>query len=172
MFDDVKIPLRLSAAVGATVAIFATFLPWYSFGGVFGTAEALHIVAVTTTLWGLTNLAPILIVLGGAVALIFTAVLDGRITGMVVSLIGLGIAAHAVVRLVEIPQLGIRGPRGVRAVTELEGGPFVALVGGLMLLIGGVGELIVSSPNTPGAATWASRTRWQSSSTQPPHAVG
>jgi hypothetical protein len=172
MFDDVKIPLRLSAAVGATIAIFATFLPWYSFGVVFGTREVVHVVAVTTTLWGLTTIAPILIVVGAAVALIFTAVLDGRITGLVVTVAGLGITAYAIVKLVEIPELGVRGPNGVRAVTELEGGPFLALVGGLMLLIGGVGEVIASSASPSDTRSSASRTRWQGPSTRPPHAVG
>jgi hypothetical protein len=170
MFDDLKIPLRLSAAVGATFALFATFLPWYSFGAAFPTPEVVHIFAVTTTLWGLTTVAPLLMVVGAAVALIFTAVLDGRITGMVVGLIGLGVTVYAIVRLFEVPNLGIRWPGGVRAVTELEGGPFVALAGGIMLLIGGIGELIVSSASSEGTR-WASASHWGDPSTPPPHAA-
>jgi hypothetical protein len=109
---------------------------------------------------------------GGVVALIFTAVLDGRITGLVVTAVGLGITAYAIVKLVDMPQLGVRGPAGVRGVTELEGGPFLALAGALMLLVGGVGELIAASAGPTGASTWASRARWQGPSTQPPHALG
>jgi hypothetical protein len=169
MFDDIKIPLRLSAAVGATIALFATFLPWYSFGVVLSTGEVVHLFAVTTTLWGLTTVAPTLIVVGAAVALILTAVLDARITGVVVGLIGLAIAAYAIVRLFDIPNLAIHA-RGARAVTELEGGPFVALAGGIMLLIGGIGELIASSAGARGAAR-PSPSRWQGPSTQPPQAV-
>jgi hypothetical protein len=68
-----------------------------------------------------------------------------------------------------VPSLGIHSGGG-RAVTELEGGPFVALAGGIMLLIGGIGELIASSAGTQTAA-WASRSHWQGPSTQPPQAV-
>jgi hypothetical protein len=170
MFDDIKIPLRLSAAVGATIALFATFLPWYSFAVVLPTREVIHIFAVTTTLWGLTTLAPILIVVGAAVALVFTAAVDGRVAGVVVALIGLGITTYAIFRCFEVPNLGIHGgPPGIRAITELEGGPFVALAGGIMLIVGGVGELIASPAASEG--TWASRAHWRGPSTPPPQAV-
>jgi hypothetical protein len=170
MFDDLRIPLRLSAAVGATIALFSTFLPWYAFGVVVPRTEIVHMFAVTTTLWGWTTLAPILILAGAVVALIFTAVVPGRIAGAVIAVIGLAIATYATVRCFDIPNLAIRGPGGVRAVTELEGGPFVAIAGGVMLVVGGVGELVVSPASS--ARPWFSRSRWQGPSTPPPQAVG
>jgi hypothetical protein len=169
MFEDVKIPLRLSAAVGATIALFSTFLPWYSFGVVFPANEVIHVFAVTTTLWGWTTLAPILIVVGAAVALVLTAAVDGRIPGLIVALIGAAITAYAIVRCFDIPNLSVRGTSGTRSVTELEGGPFVAIAGGLMLVIGGIGELLVA-PSQRERSPSISRGRWQGPST-PPHAV-
>jgi hypothetical protein len=170
MFDDIKIPLRLAAAVGATVALFSTFLPWYSFGVVFPGNAIIHVFAVTTTLWGWTTLAPLLIVVGAAVALLFAAAVDGRLAGIVVALIGAAITAYAVVRCFEVPHLGVRAEAGARPVSELEGGPFVAIAGGLMLLIGGVGELLLASTRAE-RSRWIRRSGWHGPSTPPPHAV-
>jgi hypothetical protein len=170
MFDDIRIPLRLSAAVGATIALFSTFLPWYAFGVVFPTGELLHVFSVTTTLWGWTTLAPILIIVGATVALIVTAAVPARIAGIAIALIGLGIAAYAIVRCFDVPNLAIRGPAGAHAVTELEGGPFLAIAGGVMLFVGGVGELI-AAPSPSERSRWFSRSRWQGPSTPPPQAV-
>jgi hypothetical protein len=169
MFDELKIPLRLSAAVGATFALFSTFLPWYAFGVVIPGAEVPHIFAVTTTLWGWTTLAPILIVAGSVLALIFTALVPGRTAGAVIALVGLGVTAYAVVRCVDIPGLSVRGTRGAHTLTELEGGPFVAIAGGVMLLVGGIGEMIVAPRES--ARPWYSRSPWRGPSTPPPHAV-
>jgi hypothetical protein len=170
MFDDIRIPLRLSAAVGATIALFSTFLPWYAFGVVFPTGGLLHVFSVTTTLWGWTTLAPILIIVGATIALIVTAAVPARIAGIAIALIGLGIAAYAIVRCFDIPNLAIRGPSGARAVTELEGGPFLAIAGGVMLFVGGLGELI-AAPSPSERSRWLSRSRWRGPSTSPPHAV-
>jgi hypothetical protein len=170
MFDDLRIPLRLLAAVGATIALFSTFLPWYSFGVVIrGGGEVVHVFSVTTTLWGWTTLAPILLVATAAVALTFTAVVPGRISGVVMALVGLGIAVYAIVRCFDIPNLAIHGPAGIRAVTELEGGPFVAIAGGVMLVIGGIGEVLLSPAAAP--RPWFSRSGWRGPSTPPPQAV-
>jgi hypothetical protein len=169
MFDDLRIPLRLCAAVGATIALFSTFLPWYAFGVALPGREIVHVFAVTTTLWAWTTLAPILIVAASVAALIFTAVVPGRLAGAVIALVGVGITVYAIVRCVDVPNLAIHGAAGVRVATDLEGGPFVAIAGGVMLVLGGVGELFTApaSSTTPSF----SRSRWQGPSTPPPQAV-
>jgi hypothetical protein len=149
MFDDMSLSSRICAAVGATVALFATFLPWYSYEVVIPIPPTLHVFAVTTTLWGFTTLAPILIIVGATVALIFLGAAGDRLAGAAVGLLGLGVLVYAVVRCFDIPSLGVvllpaAIAARVAAVTQLEGGPFVELVGGAMMAIGGLGALFAS----------------------------
>jgi hypothetical protein len=157
MFEDFKIVSRVCGAVGASVALFATFLPWYSFEVVLPVrGTPLHFFAVTSTLWGFTTLAPILVVAGAIVALALLAVGEGRLTAIVTALIALAILVYAAVRCFDLPSLGVAlvGPNGVvatKAVTVLEGGPFVAIAGGLMLAIGALGNLWPASSAVPGS---------------------
>jgi hypothetical protein len=153
MFTDTRALLRGLGALGATAAAMATFLPWYVFAVVFAPAGVTHAVAVPVTLWGLTTLAPILIVTGATAALVCLAMVDERWAGVIEALIGLGIAVYALVRCFDIPALGVNTVSqilpGAKAATTLEGGPFLALTGGLMLLAGSVGDLLPGAPERP-----------------------
>jgi hypothetical protein len=144
MSTDTRALLRSLAALGATVAVLATFLPWYRFEVVIpplGRVPA-HIFSVPVTLWGFTTLAPILIVVAAVVAMTCITMIDGRVAGVVTGLVGLGILAYAIVRAADVPSLAVPGPAAaVHAVTRLDGGPFLALAGGLMLTIGALGDL-------------------------------
>ncbi len=163
MFEDFKIVSRVCGAVGASVALFATFLPWYSFAVVLPVrGTPLHFFAVTSTLWGFTTLAPILVVVGAIVALVLLGVGEGRLTGIVTALIALAILVYAAVRCFDLPSLGVAlvGPNGVvatKAVTSLEGGPFVEIAGGLMLAIGALGSLVLAGSAVPGSEREASQ---------------
>jgi hypothetical protein len=146
MFDELSITARICAAIGATVALFATFLPWYSYEVVLPAAGAVHVFSLTATLWAFTTLAPILLVVGAGLTLILVAVAPERVFGPAAVLFGIGILAYAIVRCFDIPHLGVLlvGPNGaarLATITQLEGGTFVAIGGGAMMLLGGLAAL-------------------------------
>jgi hypothetical protein len=155
MFSDTRAALRGLGALGATVAVIATFLPWYVFDVVLPLGGVTHRFAVAATLWDVTTLAPVLIVVGAAVALVCLSIVGARWAGPVEALIGLGITAYALVRCFDIPNLGVAGLRGgpggtAGAGTELGGGTLLAVSGGIMLLLGSLGDLL-PSPEADGA---------------------
>jgi hypothetical protein len=154
MFADTRLSLRILAAIGAATAVFATLLPWYSFDVVLPVPGIVHIFAVTTTLWGLTTLAPILIVLAAVVALALAMLGEGPITDAVIGLIGAAIVVYAVARCLNLPALGISAHSGAKlipAITQVEGGPFVELSAGAMLTLGALVDLLASGVSTTGA---------------------
>lgn len=175
MFEDFKIVSRVCGAVGASVVLLATFLPWYSFEVVLPVrGTQLHFFDVTSTLWGFTTLAPILVVVGAIVALVLLAAGEGRLTGIVTALIALAILVYAVVRCFDLPSLGVAlvGPNGViatKAITTLEGGPFLAIAGGLMLAIGALGSLWPAGSAVPGPEREAGRNWEREGATFTPH---
>ena len=146
MTDDFKIASRVCAAVGACVALFATFLPWYSFEVVVPIGRVVQVFAVTSTLWAFTTLAPILIAAGAVVALVLIGVSENRLAGAVTVAIGAALLAYGIVRCFDVPHLGVAaitttGVVATHAITNLEGGPFVELTGGILLATGGLGSL-------------------------------
>jgi hypothetical protein len=171
MSDDSSRVLPLTVAIGGSMTLFATFLPWYSFEVVLPVGRVVHIFAVTTTLWGFTTLAPILIIAGASAALVLATLLSRPLSNVVIALIGLAIFVYAIVRCFDIPNLGVQVlPGGIQAVTQLEGGPFIELSGGLLLVLGALGDLLAA----PVAAGDGSRFpgRWRSrTSVPPPHAT-
>jgi hypothetical protein len=170
MIDNPRVFLPLTAIIGAVLALFSTFLPWYSFQVILPVARVVHIFSVTTTLWGFTTLAPILIIAGAVVALLVAGLASPPISDAVVGLIGLAFFVYGIVRCFAVPNLGVELlPGGVPAVTQLEGGPFVELVGGLMLVLGALGDLLAA----PADATYAGPRRWRGgrSTPAPPHAA-
>ncbi len=175
MFEDFKIASRVCAAVGASLALLATFLPWYSFEVVLQVrGTPLHFFALTSTLWGFTTLAPILVLVGASVALVLLAIDEGRLMGLVTALIALAILVYSAVRCFDLPRLGVAlvGPHGVvatKAVTALEGGPFVAIAGGLMLAIGALGSLWPAGSAVPGSEREARRDREREGPAFTPH---
>ena len=114
------------------MALFATVVPWYAFEVVLPLGHVIHILAVITTLWGFTTLAPILIIVGAFLALILAVLLTGPLSDT--------------------------------------SGPFVALGGGLLLVLGPLADLLTSPA---GMTSTRVSGLWSSGSSVPPtHAAG
>jgi len=100
-------------------------------------------------------------VAGAVASLILLALVDSRIAGALTALIGVAIAAYAVVRCFDIPNLGIRDlgqtAGQVRADTKLDGGPFLALTGGILLALGSLADLLPAREQPEGTAIPAGR---------------
>ncbi|HWF36350.1 MAG TPA: hypothetical protein VG295_13310 [Solirubrobacteraceae bacterium] len=164
-----RISLTFTTAVGAGIAVLATVLPWYSFDVILPVAGVIHVFAVTVTLWGLTTLAPILILAGAVVALIFAAAVEWRLAGLVTGLIGTAICVYAVVRWLDIPSLGIKTLAvPVPAITQVEAGPFAALAGGVILLVGAIVDLLTAPVGARSPRFAAARERTNRPAGMPP----
>jgi hypothetical protein len=155
------------------MTVLATFLPWYSFQVILPVSGVVHIFAVTTTLWGFTTLAPILIVAGSVLALLLAGLVSRPVSNVVVALIGLAIIAYGIVRCFDVPNLGVNIlPGGLEAITQLEGGPFIILSGGLLMVLGALGDLLtVPAGDVAGRRRLSGRWR-RGTSMSPPHAAG
>jgi hypothetical protein len=107
--------------------------------------EAPHRLTTTgSSLWDVRNVAAWLLVGGaaiGAVALLLKTRREWR-GDIAAAAAGLGIMVYSLVALVDLPALGTgtlgQGIAAVSVVTRIDVGPFVALLGGLLLLIGGL----------------------------------
>jgi hypothetical protein len=166
MAYDTRAILRGLGALGATIAVLATFFAWYSFEVVLAAGGAARLFVVPVTLWDLTTLAPVLITVGAIVALFCLAMVDSRVAGVVTALIGLGITIYAFVRLFDVPSLGVRDAaalaRGVRATTTVDGGVPLELVAGIMLMLGSLGDLMRRREEPAAAAPGREEgARWQ-----------
>jgi hypothetical protein len=159
MFTDTpRTGLRALGALGATMAVIATLLPWYAFDVVFITSQIAHTFEVPITLWGLTTVAPIVIVVAAVGSLIALALVDSRAVAIFEGLVGLGVLAYGIYRCIDIPSLGVipaNAPANIHAATILETGPLVAITAGLMLAIAAAGELLVPDTVPEGPATAA-----------------
>jgi hypothetical protein len=109
-----------------------------------------HVVAVPVDLWSTSSLAAgiLLAVAVAAVVLLSVESAPAGRAAVVVAVMGLGVAAYAAVRCFVLPDLGmdvapaVAGPgAAVGAQTHLDGGPFLALAGALMLIAGAAGLL-------------------------------
>ncbi|MFL5908881.1 MAG: hypothetical protein ACJ75Z_14955 [Solirubrobacterales bacterium] len=146
------------AIVGAVVVFVATAISWYTRDVSFATnaAGVGYASSKSYTLWDLTTLAPVLLVVAAAVGagvVLFTSSGSARVAGAIAGLLGLGITAYCAVKCFELPDFGptgavnsflpIQGGAGVgvsaHASTVLDAGPFVGLVGGLLLVAGALG---------------------------------
>jgi hypothetical protein len=151
------------AIVGAVVVFVATAVTWYTrdvslatnVGGV-GYASS-----KSYSLWDLTTLAPVLLVVGaalGAGLILFSTPSSARVAAVLSGLIGLGIAAYCVVKCFDIPDFGPTGEvnailpgagagASAQASTVLNAGPFVGILGGALLAAGALG-LAGEAPET------------------------
>jgi hypothetical protein len=146
------------AIVGAVVVFVATAISWYTRDVSFATNAAGIGFASSKSysLWDLTTLAPVLLVIGaalGAGLVLFSTPGSARIAGAIAGLLGLGITAYCVVRCFDLPDFGptgavnsflpVQGGAGVgvsaHASTVLDAGPFVGIVGGLLMVAGALG---------------------------------
>lgn len=167
MPNDTRIFQPVTIATGAAVAVIATVLPWYSFQVILPVARVVHIFNVTTTLWGFTTVAPIVIVVAAFAVLVLVMAAPPRSSAPVVVVIGLGLVVYSLVRCFTVPSLGVEIlPNGLPAITQLEGGPFVELTGGLMIVVGAVGDLVGSTAGAPGRS-WRARRHGHGSMSRP-----
>jgi hypothetical protein len=111
MSSDTRALLRGAGSLGATLAVLATFLPWYVFDVAVPARGGRQLFAVPVTLWGVATLAPVLIVAGALAALVCLTVVTARWAGAVEALVGLGIAAYAIVRCFDVPDLAVDAGR-------------------------------------------------------------
>jgi hypothetical protein len=146
------------AIVGAVVVFIATAISWYTHDVSFATSVdgVGYASSKSYALWDLTTLAPVLLVVAaalGAGLLLFSTPGSGRAVASVAGLLGLAIVAYCVVKCFDLPDLGPTGdvagflpvPGGAGAAasahasTTLNSGPFVGIVGGLLMVAGAFG---------------------------------
>jgi hypothetical protein len=149
---------HILAIVGAVVVFVATAVSWYTRDVSFATnvGGVGYASSKSYTLWDLTTLAPVLLVVGAAVAAVAalaSSARSSRAAAAIVGLLGLGITAYCVVKCFQLPDFGptgavnsaipVPGGSGVglsaHASTVLDAGPFVGIVGGMMLVASAVG---------------------------------
>jgi hypothetical protein len=135
---------RVLGIVGAIVVLVATGLSWYTQRATISIGGAVQHVSTGYTLWHVRNLAAWLIVAAaaiGVVALLLSARREWR-GGMVAATAGLGIMIYSLVALADLPALGSGAVVGLLGgasfATKVDVGPFVALLGGFLLLLGGL----------------------------------
>src|SRR4051794_29347062 len=161
--------------LGAVAVFVATAITWYT----HDISLAAHAGQVgfssskSYTLWDITTLAPVLLVIAAALGagLLFVPQSAARTAGTVAAVLGVGIAAYCVVRMFEFPDLGTTGAVGgilpvsatsgvalaAHASTTLGAGPFVGLVGGALLSASGLG-VVGQAPETAPMGRSASAT--------------
>jgi hypothetical protein len=134
---------RVIGIVGALTVVVATGLSWYS-GKVTVTAGRFVDHATTQiSLWHVHNLAAYLITIAacaGIVLLLLPIAMAWR-SGMAAAVAGFGICVYSLVAMFALPEPGSAALDGrflgVAVSTSVDVGPFVALLGGVLLLIGG-----------------------------------
>ena len=142
--------------IGAVVVFVATAITWFTHD-ISVAAQAGQVgfeSSKSYTLWDFTTLAPVLLVIAAGVGavLLFVPSSAARTAGTAAGIVGLAIAAYCVVRMFDFPDLGTTGgvnglvPLGSGAVsvaahasTTLGAGPFVGLLGGALVAVGGLG---------------------------------
>jgi hypothetical protein len=134
---------RVIGIVGALTVVVATGLSWYSERVSIRVSGALDESSIGVTLWHLRTVAAALLVAGAAfaiVALLLPRAREWR-GGIVAAVAGFGISVYSLVAMFTLPDGGsaalVGHFLGVAVSTSLDVGPFVALLGGLILLTGG-----------------------------------
>jgi hypothetical protein len=134
---------RAFGNVGAAVVLMSTFVPWYDFNVALPTPGTQFDVPVS--LWSLYPGAAGLLT-AAAVAVLLVANVPSlsarRAAGVAAALLGLAVTVYAAARILDIPGLAIfqvprpAGADALEAGTQLDGGPFLSLLGGFMLTLG------------------------------------
>jgi hypothetical protein len=153
------------AIVGAVVVFIATAISWYTRDVSFATTVdgVGYASSKSYALWDLTTLAPVLLVVAaalGAGLLLFSTPGSTRATAGLAGLLGLAIVAYCVVKCFDLPDLGPTGDvtgflptpgdsgagASAHASTTVNAGPFVGIVGGLLMVAGAFG--LTREPST------------------------
>jgi hypothetical protein len=144
--DDHPQPLaRAFGFLGAIAVALSTLIAWYDHEVVFDTRPIPFVFEVPVDLWSYDALAAALLLAGGLVAMALLVTPDTvspRWPSLVAGLIGVGVTAYALYRCFDTPDLGIRTSTAVRARTFVDGGPLLAVVGGVMIALGAIAVLV------------------------------
>jgi hypothetical protein len=168
MSDDNTRILPVTATIAASMAVFSTFFPWYSFQVILPVQRVVHIFFVTTTLWGITTVAPIVIIAASFAGFVLSVIGPRPVANVIIALVGVGILAYGIVRCFDVPSLGVQIVRGgLPASTQLEGGPFIELSGGLLFVLGALGDLLTAPTGAAGGSRFSDR--WRSGPSVIPH---
>jgi hypothetical protein len=109
----------------------------------FRRTRVIHIFAGTATQWDFTTLAPILELAAGLAALLVAGLVPRPAANVTSHSSAWRSSFTALCAAFVVPSLGVELlPGGVPAVTQLEGGPFIELLGGGILLLGALGDLL------------------------------
>jgi hypothetical protein len=135
---------RVIGIVGALMVLVATGLSWYSQHVSVSAGGLVENVSTGFSLWHVRNLAAWLIVGGaviGVVSLLLAPDKEWR-GGMVAAVAGFGVLVYSVIAMFVLPDLGsaaiVVGGGAAAVDTSLDVGPFVAALGGALLMIGGL----------------------------------
>ena len=155
MSDPRSIALRTVGFLGALLVVMSTFVAWYDFDVAFATRGVAHEFVVPVDLWSLYPLAAALLSAGAIACVTIVGFGTSRAIGAAGALLGLGVVVYSAVRILDVPALELdRLPANVQATTQaathLDGGAFMALLGGILLCLGALGVLMPSE--TPARA--------------------
>jgi hypothetical protein len=135
---------RVIGIVGALLVLVATGLSWYSQHVTVSAGGVVDNVSTGFSLWHVRNLAAWLVVAGAVVGVASLLLAPGKEWrgGIVAAVTGFGILVYSLVAMFVLPDLGSSAIFLARAAatvdTSLDVGPFVAALGGSLLLIGGL----------------------------------
>jgi hypothetical protein len=134
---------RVIGIVGALTVFVATGLSWYSQQVTIRFGELVDTFTTHSTLWEARNVAAWLVCIAAAIGLGSLLVTPRReqIGGTVAAVAGFGIALYGFIALFVVPESGslalVGSHVGTAVSTSVDVGPFVAIVGGVLLWIGG-----------------------------------
>jgi hypothetical protein len=135
---------RVLGIVGGVTIGVATGLSWYSRQLSIALGRTVESFTSPITLWHVRGFGASMLILGavvGVACLMLVPVRERR-GGIVSAIAGFGIALFSVVSMFDLPDLPsaaiVGAHAGAALGTGVDVGPFVALVGGVMLLIGGL----------------------------------
>ena len=145
------------APIGASSSVATAHLVTHGLGA----GQVAYSSSKSYTLWDLTTLAPVLVIGAalGAALLLFAPSSSARAAAAVAGLLGLRITAYCVVKCFDFPDLGPTGAVslplpggtvGASASTVPNAGPFVGIVGSLLLVASAVGHTSGAAGTAPG----------------------
>jgi hypothetical protein len=135
---------RVLGIVGAVLVLVSTGLSWYAQRVTLTLGGLTQQTISGFSLWDVRNVAAWVLVAGAAVGVFALLLQPGREWrgGMAAAVAGLGIQVYSAVAMVDLPALAsgtlARGSAAATVATRIDVGPFVALLGGLLLLVGGL----------------------------------
>jgi hypothetical protein len=134
---------RVIGKVGALTVFVASGLSWYSQQVTVRFGDLVDTFTTHSTVWEVRNVAAWLVCIAAAIGLGSLLVTPRReqIGGTVAAVAGFGISLYSFIALFVVPESGslalVGSHVGTAVSTSVDVGPFVAILGGALLLIGG-----------------------------------